>query len=675
MPSRKENDVATAFRTTCVMDCPDLCSLEVSVSEGRVERIRGAREGLTDGFICSKIGRFGQRVHHPDRLLHPMRRVGPKGEGRFERIAWPQALDAVAKGLEETSRRWGAEAVLPYHYGGSNGFMAEDSLDELFFARLGASRLDKTLCAAPTGTVAKAMYGKMPGVAFEDYPQARFILIWGANPKASNIHLVPKLREAKRNGAFIVSVDPQRHFSPGEVDLHLPIYPGADLALALALVRHFKVRQLLDRDFLERHCSGLEEILQAAEEWTPERAAGETRLPASDIEELAERYAGSSPAVLRCGWGPERNRNGGQAIAAILALPALLGKFGVRGGGFTLSNSGAVGLDLSRLLGSFQWNSRRLNMSRLGDILNSDLDPPVRALFIYNCNPAASAPDQNAVVRGLAREDVFTIVHEQVMTDTARYADILLPATTFLEQREIRRGYGNYRIGGCWPLIEPAGESKPNDEVFALLGRRMGFRDEPFRWDSEQFMQKVGQALKMPGGGPDAEGIAALEQGLSLGCEFPGSAPVQFGTVFPATGDRKVQLQPAELGQRPYRFQALPLNGYPLALISPASSKLINSTLGEFNLKDLTLMLHPADASQRKLSQGDRVRVFNSLGEVVCGLRVSESIAPGVACLPKGAWMKSSLNGRTSTALCPGTVSSVGGGACFNDARVEVERA
>ncbi|MGH9792377.1 MAG: molybdopterin-dependent oxidoreductase, partial [Candidatus Acidiferrales bacterium] len=356
-------------RTTCPMDCPDTCGLEVTVADGRIEKISGTREHpVTAGFICDKVAQFASRVYHEDRVLYPLRRIGPKGgrertgapqQARFARINWDEAIAEIAARFADIRAHWGGEAILPYHYGGSNGFLNDGLLDDLFFARIGASQLARTLCAAPATAVALGMYGKMPGVAFEDYPRAQCIIIWGANPKASNIHLVPFLKQARRNGAFIAVVDPRRNFSAAEADLHLPVYPGADLPLALAMIRLWSQRGLLDRASLAQHAAvpppalalseadvssrptsgGLDALLAAAAEWPLDRAAAAARVPASDIERLAETYAAASPAVIRCGWGLERNRNGGQAIAAILAMPALLGKFGVRGGGYTLSNS------------------------------------------------------------------------------------------------------------------------------------------------------------------------------------------------------------------------------------------------------------------------------------------------------------------------------------------------
>lgn len=658
--------------THCTMDCPDTCSLAVTVTNGRVQKIQGSHNHpITDGFICDKVARFDRRLYHEDRLLYPLRRSGRKGTGQFVRISWEEAIEEITSRFKAIIQQWGGEAILPYHYGGSNGLLGEKFLDELYFATLGASRIAKTLCAAPSTEVASGMYGRMPGVAFEDYPLAKCIVIWGANPRATNIHLVPLLRQAKKNGAFIITVNPTQTFSAQEVDLHLPVFPGADLPIALSLIRTWKEAERFDLAFLQQHADGLEPLLAAADQWTIERAAEEARIDPQAIRTLAQVYAESSPAVIRAGWGTERNRNGGQALAAILAMPALLGKFGVRGGGYTMSNSGAAPLDVDKIFGPMHWQTRLINQTQLGAVLTHPLSPPVKGLFIYNCNPAVTVPDQNTVLRGLMREDLFTIVSEQVMTDTCHYADIILPAVTFLEQQEIRRSYGSYVVGGVQPVIPPCGEAKPNEEVFALLGRAMGWKHDPFTWTTDDCMRRVTDALQLAR--QPAE-LSTMQAGGNQRYDFPGATPIQFATVLPQTSDRKVHLTPPALGQHPFHYQPVQKAGFPLALISPSNNKMITSTFGEFNYPELRLAIHPTDATARRIQDGDLVRIFNELGEVICRAQINSRTREGVVALPKGAWRKSSRNGLTSTALCPADVNEVGGGACFNDARVEVEK-
>jgi len=668
------NETARRIGTSCVLDCPDACSLEVTVEKGLVAKIGpGTGNDVTRNFICSKVGRFADRLYHPDRLLYPMRRLGKKdskGEARFERIDWDSALGTITERFREIRNTEGGEAILPYNYGGSNGFLSDDLVDSAYFARLEASRLGKTICAAPTSEVAKGMYGKMAGVGFPDYPEAELILIWGANPRASNIHLVPFLREAKARGAFIALVDPVRTLSSDLIDLHLPVYPGADLPLALGMIHHWVSTGRLDRAFLDGNAVELETLLEAASEWSLDRAAKESRVDRKSIRLLADRYAEASPAILRCGWGLERNRNGGQAAAAILAMPALLGKFGKRGGGYTLSNSGAGKLDTSKLWDTSSWTTRVINMTELARVLNEPLSPPIRGLFVYNCNPVATVPDQNGILRGLLREDLFTVVFEQVMTDTARYADILIPATTFLEHYDFKRSYGSYVVGATKPVIDACGEARSNASVFAELGRLSGFDDEIFHWSEAELRERAVAAIELQGKPVSPEPFAT---GGIHRYDFDGSPnPVQFESVFPQTEDGKIHLAPACLGPAPYAYEEIRSESFPLCLITPASAKLVSSTFGEFNVQELHLTIHPEDARERGIASGDRVRVWNDLGEVECVARVDAHLREGVVALPKGAWMKSSLNGRTSTALTPSNLNVVGGGACFNDARVQV---
>jgi len=653
------------------MDCPDTCGLEVEVHNGKISKISGTRDHpVTNGFICSKVSNFAKRLYHKDRLLYPMKRIGKKGEGKFERLSWDEALHEIVEKYHEIIKECGSEAILPYHYGGSNGILGEEFMDDYFFAKLGASRIAKTLCAVPTTKVATGMYGKMPGVAFEDYVYSNFILIWGANSKVSNIHLMPFLKKAKRKGAFIAVIDPICNFSKSEVNLHIPVLPGTDLPLALGMINYWKQNNLIDFPFLEKHGEGFEKLLSASDEWPLERAVGEAAVDLDDVILLCDKYAELSPAVLRCGWGVERNKNGGQAVAAILAIPALLGKFGVVGGGYTMSNSGATKVDKPKIFGQFNWDSRVLNMSQLGGLLNGNLKPPIMSLFVYNCNPAVTAPDQNAILHGLSREDLFTVVHEQVMTDTTKFADILLPAVTFLEQHEIKKSYGSYILGGVQPAIPARGESKSNEEVFSLLGLAMGWNDEPFHWNTKQLFEKVTESTLLYKENPR---LAVLHQGGSHHFNFPGKTPVQFKTVYPFTEDKKIHFAPDVLGERPFEYMAVRDEKFPLALISPGNSKMISSTMGEYNYKEMKVTIHPDDAYPRNIQNEEIVRVFNHLGEVVCKAIIDAKIRIGVVSIPKGAWRYSSLNGKTATSLCPAHVNVVGGGACFNDARVQVE--
>jgi anaerobic selenocysteine-containing dehydrogenase len=472
--------------TACPLDCPDGCSLNVTVQDGRITKIDGSTSNpITDGYICAKVRRFGERVYGSDRLLYPSVRKGPKGEGaRFERVSWDEALNLVADRMREARDTWGAESILPYSYGGSNGLLTQDTGDATLFRRLGASRLARTVCAAPTGAANGALYGKMPSVTYQDYPEARLIIVWGLNPSASGIHMVPYLREAQRRGAKLIVIDPRTTPLAKQADLHLALRPGTDLPIALAIHRHLFEGGFADRDFLEQHTHNAERLRQKALPWTFERAAAEADVPVELVARLAEWYATTSPALIRCGWGQERNRNGGNSSLAILALPAVGGKFRVRGGGYAMSNTEAWGIQRT-WIGAPEASTRRINMNQLGRVLTEG-DPPVKVLFVYNSNAAATSPDQRRVLRGLERNDLFTVVFEQVMTDTTHYADVLLPATTFLEGYDIPRAYGPIGLRLARPVIEAVGEARSNAEVFGELLRLLDLREDTDPWASSK---------------------------------------------------------------------------------------------------------------------------------------------------------------------------------------------
>ena len=657
--------------TACPLDCPDSCSLTVSLSGGRVVALDGGHANpVTAGYICGKVRRFAERMYGPDRLLRPGFRLGPPGSGEFRWVSWDEALGRVADAMREARDRWGAESVLPFCYGGSNGLLTQDTTDARLFRRFGASRLARTLCASTTGAANQSLYGKMPSVTYADYVHAKLIIVWGANPTASGIHLVPFIREAQRAGATLAVVDPRATPLARLADLHLAVRPGTDVAVALAMHRHLFENGLADASFLDRHTTGADRLRDRAREWTFDRAAEVAGVSVERIASLAGLYAAASPALIRCGWGLERNRNGGSAAAAILALPAVAGKFGVRGGGFTLSNSGAWGITKT-WIGAEEASARLVNMNHLGRMLTEPVDPPVKVLFVYNCNPLATVPHQNLVRKGLERDDLTTIVFDQVMTDTARYADIVLPATTFLEQYDFARAYGPISLQLVRPVVDAVGEARPNVEVFAEIESRLGLdrADEP--------RDELDMMLRVIDGLPDGVGDA-------LRADVPaappcGAAPVQFADVFPRTPDGKVHLFPEDLDRDApmglYAYQPDPATArHPLALISPANDKAISSSLYELVRKTAALTLHPEDAHARAIAEGDTVRVFNDLGSVTCHAAVSPTVRPGTVALPKGLWSRHTLNGETANALTPDTLSDVGAGACFNDARVEVER-
>jgi anaerobic selenocysteine-containing dehydrogenase len=656
--------------TACPLDCPDSCSLAVTVERGRIVEIDGTTTApSTDGFICGKVRRFDRRVYSDERILYPAVRTGPKGSGEFGRVTWDEALDLIAGRLRRARDEHGAASVLPFYYGGSNGLLTNDLEDARFFRRFGASRLARTVCAAPTGAAAGAMYGKMPGVAYPDYEAARLVVIWGCNPSASGIHLVAHFKRAQKAGARLVVIDPRRTPLARQADLHLPVRPGTDLPVALAVIGELFTRGWADRAFLDAHATGTVELARAAAAWPVERAAAEAQIPAADLATFAEWYGTTSPAVIRCGWGQERNRNGGSATLAILALPAVGGKFGVRGGGYTMSNSAAWGIKADHLIGTPAPPTRVVNMNQLGRALTEFTDPPVSVLFVYNCNPLMTMPHQNLVRRGLQRDDLFTVVHEQVMTDTARFADVVLPATTFLEHYDIAKGYGAYHLHLVQPVIDAVGEARPNQDLFRDLGVRLDLAQR-----EDEDLGEVGALMDTVARLPAGAAAAILE-----GAPLPapgGGRPVQFVDVMPATPDGRVHLYPADLASTDglYAYRADPATAaFPLCLISPASEHTISSTLAELRPGIARVKIHPSDAAARVIEEGDSVRVFNALGEAHCEALVTPEVPPGTVSLPKGLWARSTFNGGTANALVPDTLTDIGGGACFNDARVQVE--
>jgi anaerobic selenocysteine-containing dehydrogenase len=655
--------------TVCPLDCPDSCSLDVTVQDGRITQIDGSRlNPVTDGYICAKVRRFAERLYGADRLLYPAIRKGPKGLARFERVSWDAALTLIAERMQEAREQWGGEAILPYSYGGSNGLLTQDTSDATLFSRIGASRLARTVCAAPTGAANMTLYGKMASVTYDDFSEARLIILWGANPSASGIHLVPYIREAQRRGARLIVIDPRTTALAKQADIHLAVRPGTDLPVALAIHRYLFEEGHADQAFLAEHTRGADRLRERANPWTFERAAAEADVPADRLRAVADAYASTSPALIRCGWGQERNRNGGSASMAILALPAVAGKFGVRGGGYAMSNSASWGFARTWTTPE-NTSTRVVNMNQLGRALLEYSDPPVKMLFVYNSNAAATSPDQRRVLTGLERDDLFTVVFDQVMTDTARYADVVLPATTFFEGYDLARSYGPLSLRLARPVIEACGEARSNAEVFGELLERLGLaaEDDP-KGEIEELLNVLSRL-------PESIG----EQLRDVGAASPphGGRPIQFVDVWPLTPDRKVNLFSEALdAQAPaglYGYQPDPrTKTYPLALISPASERTISSMLAELPRPEVRLLMHPDDAAARGVSEGDDIRLFNALGEVRCKATVGGWIRRGTVSLPKGLWRKHTANGYTANALAPDTLTDLGGGACFNDARVEV---
>ena len=662
----------STVETACPLDCPDSCSLSVSVERGKVVTIDGStRQATTESYICGKVRRFGDRVYGPDRIHRAGVRTGDKGQGQFRQVGWGEALNEIVDRMTQIRENYGAEAILPFSYGGSNGLVTQDTTDAQLFRQFGASRLARTVCAAPSMTAHAAMYGRMPGISYADYLAARLIVIWGANPSTSSIHLVPHVRAAQRAGAALVVIDPRRTKLAKKADVHLQVRPGSDVVVALAIHRFLFENGFADETFLAEQTHGSDQLRARAVEWTIERAASIAEIEADELEHVARLYAERSPAIIRCGWGLERNRNGGSAVAAVLGLPAVAGKFGVRGGGYTMSNSGAWTIDSDAIIGVDEPSTREVNMNHLGRALTELDNPPIKMLFVYNCNPAATMPDQNRVLQGLKRDDLFTVVFDQVMTDTARWADVILPATTFLEHYDLAQAYGPIGMQLVQPAIEPVGDSRPNVEVFGDLAARLGLAISPTLASDPEAVMHVAEGL----------GERVRESLMQSGIADPEcpETPVQFVDVFPRTADGKIDLFPDTLEEEAplglYGYQdGSGDTSYPLVLLSPASEKTITSTLGELRDQLAKLQMHPSDARDRDLSDGDTVRVFNALGEVICPVALCPDLKPGTVALPKGLWSKHTMNGSTANALVTDGATDLGGGAVFNDARVEITR-
>jgi len=663
-------------RSACPLDCPDLCGLTVTVDRGRVVEVDGDHRGpVTGGFVCGKVRKIADHLYGEDRLTTPLVRTGAKGSGQWAAVSWDEALDRVAGRIQAIRARAGGEAILPCHYGGSNGWLTEGALATRLFRRLGASNLDRTLCAAATTAAVRGLYGVMPGVALEDYEDARLIVLWGVNPSATSIHLVPVIERARAAGAKLVVVDPRRTPLARRADLHLALRPGTDLPVALAAIAALFARGHADRAFLAAHAVGSDELAARAARWSIEDAAREAEIDPGLLDRFIELYAAAAPAVIRVGWGLERNRNGGSAAAAVMALPAVAGKLGVRGGGFTMTNGDARWtLTRETAIAEPEPPTRTINMSQLGRALEATARPRIECVFVYNCNPVATMPDQRAVIAQLSRDDVFVVVHDQVMTDTARLADVVLPATAFLEHRELRRGYGTIRLFDSPAVATPAGESRSNNQVFgALLGRLGLVRPGDAMTDDEL----VAATFAASAHGAALQAQIARDQ---IAVPPGGANQIPFVDVFPDTPDHKIDLVPERLDREAphglYHYRPDPRSAaFPLALISPSLATQISSTFGQLRTAPAQLELSPGDAAARGLVSGDLVRVWNDRGEVVCLAKVASEVRDGVCVLAKGLWRRHTANGYTANALISQDLADLGGQATYNDARVQVAKA
>ena len=649
--------------TACPLDCPDTCAIDVTVQDGRITRIDAAPGNpMTDGWICAKVRKHAQRVHGPDRVLTPLIRTGPKGSGQFRPGTWDEAIELTATAVERAMERHGPGSVVPYTYNSSVGKLA-DVLSDRLWGRLGAAKVHHTICAATASQAYADVYGDMYCADPRDVVHSRMVVVWGANPVASHSHWAPLVQQAVKAGAELVVVDPRRTSFASRATTHLAVRPGTDVVLALAMACHLHEEGLLDVGFLDAHVDGVEEYLANAEPFTLARAEAECGVPAADIATFAERYATTRPSYLRMGWGLERNRNGGSGCRAVLALPLLCGHFGVLGSGvLTSTGKGApVTMAAAEPAGAPPALARRdVNMNHLGALLCGEHadEAPVSVLVVMGANPAVMNPEQTKVLRGLERDDLFTVVHEQVLTDTAAYADVVLPATTHFEHDDVRASYGSYAFARIVAVIDRVGESRTNNEFIAALAVRLGQPAADFDADASRLLDRVVAP------GHEAGGARELRAA---------GATVGFRDVFPTHDGQRARLHDVE-GELPLPQYRAVSSDHPLTLVSPATSRTINSIFGEFNSLPAALHMAPADAAARGLADGERVRVFNDHAALELPIRLDAELRDGVCLIPKGLWRRSVDGGLTANALCPDTLSDLAGGACFNDARVSVVR-
>lgn len=680
-------------RAACPHDCPDTCAMLVTVEDGRAVSVAGDPEHpFTRGTLCTKVANYEQRTNSPDRVKTCLRRVGAKGEGRFEPISWEEALSEVAarfSALAASSE--GAQTILPYSYSGTLGIVQNESMDRRFFHRLGASQLDRTICATAGAESYKATYGASFGTDPERFRDARLILLWGTNTITSNVHLWPLILEAKKRGAHVIAIDPRRTRTADKCDEHIAPLPGTDAALALSMMHVIFRDGLEDRDYLERYTIGAADLRRRASEYAPERVAEICGLEAGTIERLARLYATTTPSVIRLNYGLQRHAGGGMAVRTVSCLPAVTGAWRNPAGGALLSTSGTFPLNFAALHRPDlmpEPRPRMLNMSRLGEVLTGEADPPVRALYVYNSNPAAVAPEQQKVIKGLMREDLFVVVHELFMTDTTDYADIVMPATTQLEHFDIHKAYGHLYLVINEPAVRPLHEAKPNTEVFRLLAARMGFEEECFRDTDEEIAR---QAISTEH--PALSGITLellRERGwmrLNLPDDY---APFAEGNFPTPSGKCELYSEALEalglpgvpefIPPRESRVSAPELaEEYPLALLTPASHAFVNSSFANLpkHLRQEArpfVEINPQDADARGIRDGDRVRAFNGRGSCELTAVVTTRAREGVVVSPSVWWNKLSPGGANVNQLTSQGLTDIGRGATFYDALVEIER-
>jgi anaerobic selenocysteine-containing dehydrogenase len=670
----------------CPHDCPDTCSLLTTVENGVAIRVQGnPAHPHTDGALCTKVSRYTERTYHPERILAPLKRVGPKGSGQFEAVSWDVALSDIAQRLQAIAER-DPQAILPYSYAGTMGLVQGDGMAARFFHKLGASLLERTICAAAGGEGLVHTLGGKVGMRVEFFAEAKLILIWGSNSITSNLHFWRYAHQAKRNGAKLICIDPRKSETADKCHEHIALLPGTDGALALSFMQQLITHDWLDHDYLARYTVGWEALRERALQWPPERAAAVCGIEVAQIESLARDYGASvqsgMPAAIRMNYGLQRVHGGGNAVRLIAMLPALIGAWRHRAGGVLLSSSGAFpvqrqALQRPDLLAGR--TPRTINMATIGNDLlrpaSAEFGPAIEALVVYNSNPVAIAPESGKVAAGFARDDLFTVVLEHFQTDTADYADYILPATTQLEHWDVHSSYGHTDALLNRPAIAPMGEAKPNSQIFRELAQRMGFDDACFA-DSDEAMCRMAY-------GDTVDFEALLTQGFAT-LPTPEAPFAQGG--FP-TPSGKCEFFSERLAAR--GMDGLPDHvpnhetphgsaTYPLAMISPPARNFLNSSFVNVkSLRDMEseplLEMHPLDAQSRNIRHGDTVRVFNARGEYLCRVHISQRARPGVVNGLGVWWRKLGLSGTNVNELTSQKLTDMGRGPTFYDCLVEVQ--
>ncbi len=665
----------------CPHDCPDTCAIRVTVEDGRAVKVQGDPDHPpTHGALCTKVSRYPERTYHPERVLHPMRRVGPKGSGQFVRVTWDEALSDISARLKAIAAR-APEAIVPYSYAGTMGLLQGESMDRRFFHKLGASLLDRTICASAGGDALAATYGGKVGMHLEHYAASRLILIWGSNSIASNLHFWTFAQQAKRAGARLICIDPRKTETADKCHQHIALLPGTDGALALGLMHELIVHDWLDHDYIERHTEGWPQLRERALQWPPERAAEVCGITADEVRGLARDYATTKPAAIRLNYGMQRVRGGGNAARLIAILPCLIGAWRHPAGGLLLSASGWFQRDGMHLQHPELMPTPRpriINMSTIGDALLAEsspaFGPKIEALVVYNSNPVAVAPESPKVVRGFRRDDLYTVVLEHFMTDTADHADIVLPATTQLEHLDVHTSYGHTYAMLNEPAIAPLGEAKPNTQIFRELAARMDYTEPCFRESDESIARR---ALK----GVDFETLRAVGW---VKLPLP-EAPFAEGGFPTPTG--KCMIDAPGLGVPDHvpnyeSVQSSPelARRFPLAMISPPARNFLNSSFVNVqSLRDIegepVLEMHAQDAASRGLQGGEMVRVYNERGEYRCRLAVSPRARPGVVNGLGIWWRKLGPSGTNVNEVTHQQLTDIGRAPTFYDCLVDVRAA